>query len=172
MTVARATTPDTGRGDGGEKLTSLELKAWRDLLRVHALLVREADEELRRAHGLPLSSYDVLVQLEDAPDRRMRMSELADAVLLSRSGLTRLVERLERDGLLSRADCPGDARGSYAVLTDEGLDKLHEARVTHLSGVRERFLEHFDDGELTTLGGMWQRVLTAAGGAAPGGPSR
>lgn len=148
------------------------MRAWRDLLRVHALLVRELDDELRRAHGLPLSSYDVLVQLEDAPDRRMRMSELADAVLLSRSGLTRLVERLERDGLLSRADCPGDARGSYAVLTDAGLDKLHEARVTHLGGVRERFLEHFDDADLQKLGGMWERILGASGGKAPGLPSR
>ena len=87
-------------------------------------LTRELDEELRRAHGLPLSSYDVLVNLESAPDRQMRMSELADAVLLSRSGLTRLVERLERDGLLARADCPGDARGSLAVLTDAGLARL------------------------------------------------
>ena len=75
-------------------------------------LTRELDDELRRAHGLPLSSYDVLVNLESAPDRQMRMSELADAVLLSRSGLTRLVERLEREGLLERADCPSDARGS------------------------------------------------------------
>src|SRR3954465_15050755 len=115
MTVTR-TTP--ARRTGGEKLTPLELGAWRELLHVHAVLTRELDEELRRAHGLPLTSYDVLVSLESASDRQMRMSELADAVLLSRSGLTRLVERLEREGLLSRADCPGDARGSFAVLTD------------------------------------------------------
>jgi DNA-binding MarR family transcriptional regulator len=101
----------------------------------------------------------VLVNLESAPDRRMRMSELADAVLLSRSGLTRLVERLERDGLLSRADCPGDARGSFAVLTRAGLSKLAEARKTHLSGVREKFLGQFSDDELEQLGEHWRRVL-------------
>ena len=156
MTVTR-----TGpvRRTGGEKLTPLELGAWREFLHVHAVLTRELDEELRRAHGLPLSSYDVLVNLESAPDRQMRMSELADAVLLSRSGLTRLVERLEREGLLSRADCPSDARGSLAVLTDDGMDRLAQARKTHLRGVRERFHGRFSDEELEQLGEYWRRVL-------------
>ena len=110
MTVTR-TTP--ARRTGGERLTPLELGAWREFLHVHAVLTRELDEELRRAHGLPLSSYDVLVNLESAPDRQMRMSELADAVLLSRSGLTRLVERLEREGLLSRAAAGARRRGRH-----------------------------------------------------------
>ena len=156
MTVTR-TTP--ARRTGGDRLTPLELGAWREFLHVHAVLTRELDEELRRSHGLPLSSYDVLVNLESAPDRQMRMSELADAVLLSRSGLTRLVERLEREGLLSRADCPDDARGSLAVLTDAGMDRLAQARKTHLRGVRERFLDHFSDDELERLGEHWRRVL-------------
>ena len=159
MTVTR-TTP--ARRTGGDRLTPLELGAWREFLHVHAVLTRELDEELRRSHGLPLSSYDVLVNLESAPDGQMRMSELADAVLLSRSGLTRLVERLEREGLLSRADCPSDARGSLAVLTDVGMARLAEARKTHLRGVRERFLDHFDDAELEQLGAYWGRVLTRA----------
>src|SRR5215217_566797 len=158
MTVTR-TSP--ARRTGGDKLTPLELGAWREFLRAHAVLTRELDEELRRAHGLPLSSYDVLVNLESAPDRQMRMSELADAVLLSRSGLTRLVERLERDGLLARADCPSDARGSLAVLTDAGMARLAEARKTHLRGVRERFLDHFGDDELERLGEHWRRLLPA-----------
>jgi DNA-binding MarR family transcriptional regulator len=157
VTVARATS-DSARNSGGERLTPLEAGAWAEFLRTHAMLVRQLDDELRRVHGLPLSSYDVLTQLESADERRMRMSELADAVLLSRSGLTRLVERLERDGLLERADCPGDARGSYAVLTDAGVERLHEARATHLAGVRERFLEQFDDAELEALGGFWSRI--------------
>jgi DNA-binding MarR family transcriptional regulator len=157
MTVTRTSAP--ARRTGGDKLTPLELGAWRELLRVHAVLTRELDEELRRSHGLPLSSYDVLVNLESATDYQMRMSELADAVLLSRSGLTRLVERLERDGLLTRTDCPSDARGSLAVLTDAGLARLAEARKTHLRGVRERFLDRFDDAELEQLGVWWQRVL-------------
>ena len=159
MTVTR-TTPV--RRSGGDRLTEVELGAWRELLRVHASLTRELDEELRRSHGLPLSSYDVLVNLESAPGRSMRMSELADAVLLSRSGLTRLVERLERDGLLSRADCPDDARGSLAVLTDEGMSRLAQARKTHLRGVRERFLDRFDDDELERLGEFWRRLLSDA----------
>ena len=159
MTVAR-TSPT--RRTGGDRLTPLELSAWRELLRVHSTLSRELDEELRRAHGLPLSSYDVLVNLESADGGQMRMSELADAVLLSRSGLTRLVERLERDGLLARADCPDDARGSLAVLTNDGLARLAEARKTHLRGVRERFLDHFADDELERLAEYWQRLLSAA----------
>ncbi len=144
-----------------EPFTEHELAAWRGMLKVHSALVKALDSELEAAHGLPLSSYDVLVNLESAEGRQMRMSELADAVLLSRSGLTRLVERLERDGLLSRADCPSDARGSLAVLTDAGMAKLAEARKTHLRGVRDRFLDHFDDAELEQLGAYWQRVLAA-----------
>ena len=163
MTVTRTSTGAPARRSGGDRLTPLELGAWRELLRVHATLTRELDEELRRSHGLPLSSYDVLVNLEGASDRQMRMSELADAVLLSRSGLTRLVERLERDGLLARADCPDDARGSLAVLTDEGMARLAEARKTHLRGVRERFLGHFSDDELEQLAEMWQRLLAPSG---------
>ena len=94
------------------RLTTDELAAWRGFLQTHARLTRRLDEELRAAHDLPLTSYDVLVQLEGAPGREMRMSELADAVLLSRSGLTRLVDRLERQGLIERRECPDDACGA------------------------------------------------------------
>src|SRR5881397_3274392 len=104
--------------------SELELDAWAGFLRTHATLVRELDEELTERHGLPLSSYDVLVQLDRAPEGRLRMSHLADAVLLSRSGLTRLVTRLEKQGLLERADCPSDARGAFAAITDAGREKL------------------------------------------------
>jgi DNA-binding MarR family transcriptional regulator len=128
-------------------------------LRAHHSLVAELDDELRREHDLPLTSFDVLVQLDRAPDRQLRMSELADAVLLSRSGLTRLVERLEAKGLLERRECTEDARGAYAVLTDQGRARLDEARGTHIAGVRERFLARFDDRELRRLGDLWQRVL-------------
>src|SRR5256885_15280337 len=107
--------------------TDLELDAWRGFLRTHATLVRDLDEELTERHGLPLSSYDVLVQLDEAPDGMLRMSHLADAVLLSRSGLSRLVSRLEKDGLLERSDCPSDARGAFAVITDNGRARLAEA---------------------------------------------
>src|SRR5437763_10972049 len=122
------------------RFSDLELDAWRGFLRAHATLVRELDEELTERHGLPLSSYDVLVQLDEAPAGQLRMSHLADAVLLSRSGLSRLVTRLERQRLIERVECEDDARGAFAAITGVGRERLAEARVTHRAGVRERFL--------------------------------
>jgi DNA-binding MarR family transcriptional regulator len=145
-----------------EELTPAELAAWRGLLRVHAALFKGLDDELERDHGLPLSSYEVLIYLRSAPDRRLRMADLADRVLLSRSGMTRLVDRLEREGLLTRATCSKDARGCYAVLTDEGDAFLDRARPTHLRGVRERFLRHFSPAELEQLGRFWDRIVPEA----------
>jgi DNA-binding MarR family transcriptional regulator len=146
----------------GGGLSELERGAWVGFLRAHRVLVAELDDELRREHDLPLTSFDVLVQLDFAPGHQLRMSELADAVLLSRSGLTRLVERLEARGLLERRECPEDARGAFAVLTDRGAARLQEARKTHLEGVRTRFLERFDEQELRRLGVLWGRVLADA----------
>jgi DNA-binding MarR family transcriptional regulator len=145
--------------DTSVNLTAEELGAWRGLLRVHTALVRALDAELAAAHDLPLSSYDVLVTLESAPGHKRRMAELADSVLLSRSGMTRLVDRLERDGLLERDLCTDDGRGCYAVLTEKGAEVLATARPTHLEGVRERFLRHFSPDEMRTLASMWERVL-------------
>jgi DNA-binding MarR family transcriptional regulator len=145
-----------------QELTGTELGAWRGLLRVHAALVRELDAELDAAHDLPLSSYDVLIYLQAAPGKRLRMAELADSVLLSRSGVTRLVDRLEREGLIVRDTCTSDGRGLFAVLTDAGGAMLARARPTHLAGVRERFLRHFSDDELEQLAGYWERVLPGA----------
>src|SRR3954451_6325478 len=148
-------------------LSPVQLGAWRGLLRVHTALVKALDAELSEAHDLPLSSYEVLITLESAPHRKRRMAELADSVLLSRSGMTRLVDRLERDGLLVRDTCTDDGRGCYAVLTDKGAELLARARPTHLEGVRERFLAHFSADELELLGSMWERVLPGAADAAP-----
>jgi DNA-binding MarR family transcriptional regulator len=136
-----------------------ELDAWRGFLRTHATLVRELDEELTERHGLPLSSYDVLVQLDEAPEGQLRMSSLADAVLLSRSGLSRLVTRLESQGLIERADCPNDARGAFAAITDEGRARLGEARTTHRAGVRSRFLDRLSEREQRQLAKAWSRLL-------------
>ena len=143
-------------------LTETELAAWRGLLRVHTALVKALDAELSAAHDLPLSSYEVLITLESAPNRKRRMAELADSVLLSRSGMTRLVDRLEQHGLLVRDTCTDDGRGCFAVLTDKGAAVLEEARPTHLDGVRQRFLTHFSDSELRTFAGAWERVLPGA----------
>ena len=147
-----------------EQLTPVELGAWRGLLRVHAALVKSLDAELSAAHELPLSSYEVLITLEAAPGRKLRMSELADSVLLSRSGMTRLVDRLEHNGLLERDHCTADGRGCFAVLTDKGLGAVAEARRTHFGGVRERFLSQFADEELRLLATFWDRVLPGASG--------
>ena len=144
------------------ELTGVELGAWRGLLRVHSALVRELDAELLAAHDLPLSSYDVLIYLRDAPGRRLRMAELADSVLLSRSGVTRLVDRLEREGLIVRDSCSSDGRGLYAVLTDRGEELLGSARPTHLAGVHARFLRHFSQEELEQLATYWERVQPGA----------
>ncbi len=141
-----------------EELSPVELAAWRGLLRVHAAVIRELDAELEAAHGLPLTSYDVLVSVAHAPGQRLRMRDLADAVLLSRSGVTRLVDRLERDGLIEREDCPSDTRGVYAVLTGRGRELLARARPTHLDGVRRRFLSRFEPAELEQLAALWERV--------------
>jgi DNA-binding MarR family transcriptional regulator len=135
-----------------------ELAAWRGMLRAHAELVRELDAELAREHDMPLSSYEVLLFLNDSPEGRMRMSELAESALLSRSGLTRLVDRLERQGLLTRERCESDARGWFAEITPEGRRAFGEARKTHLDGVRRVFLDHFSRDELRTLGGLWQKL--------------
>src|SRR3954466_10351042 len=148
-------------------LSPLELGAWRGLLRVHTALVKALDAELSEAHDLPPSPYEVLITLESAPNRKRRMAELADGVLLSRSGMTRLVDRLERDGLLVRDACTDDGRGTFAVLTDKGDALLSQARRTHLDGVRERFLRHFEADELRTLATLWDRVLPGAADLSP-----
>lgn len=129
------------------------------MLRVHASLMKALDAELEDAHRLPLTSYEVLIQLADAPERKMRMCDLADSVLLSRSGMSRLVDRLERDGLLEREACANDARGSFAVITPAGLELLASARPTHHEGIRRRFLAHFSEQELEQLAEYWSRVL-------------
>jgi DNA-binding MarR family transcriptional regulator len=141
-----------------KQLSPLELAAWRGFLRVHAALVRELDRELELEHGLPLTQYEVLLNLDNAPDHRLRMSELASSVLLSQSGITRLVDRMEREGLVERVPCPGDRRGLWAILTDAGRSRLAEARPTHLAGVRARFLAHFSGEELHALGAAWERL--------------
>jgi DNA-binding MarR family transcriptional regulator len=141
------------------RLDTRELRAWRGLLRVHAQLSKALDAQLDAAHALQLTSYEVLLYLSDAEGGRMRMNDLAASVLLSRSGLTRLVDRLERDGYLERCSCAHDARGAFAVLTPAGREKLDAARETHLAGVRELFLSHFSEEELDVLGDAWDRVL-------------
>ena len=140
-------------------LTSEELATWRAFLRAHATVTRRLEAELVAEHELPLASYDVLVQLSEAPEHALRMTELADRVLLSRSGLTRLADRLEREGLISRAACPSDARGTLAVLTDAGLDRLREAWPTHRRGVAEHVTGRLSADEVVQLGALLGKLV-------------
>lgn len=144
----------------GEHFTPLELRAWRGLLRVHASLVKTLDARMEAEHNLALSSFEVLAHLSGAEKGRMRMHDIASSVLLSRSGLTRLVDRLERDGFVRRVSCEDDARGAFACITEAGRAKLVEAHATHVVGVREHFLELFSDDELEVLAGCWTRLLS------------
>jgi DNA-binding MarR family transcriptional regulator len=146
----------------GGQLSGDELGAWRGMLRVHSAIISQLDADLVETHGLSLRSYEVLLFLEDAPHRRMRMSDLSRAALLSASGVSRLVDRLEADGYVERRRCSSDGRGYFAVLTDAGHEKLQEARPTHLQGVRRLFLCHFDRHELASLADGWERVLPGA----------
>lgn len=159
-TVPVAPVPGAQPGDsvGAPDGSDVGLLAWRGLLRTHALLAKRLEAQLDSQHKLPLSSYEVLQRLLDAPGGRMRMCDLAEQAQLSRSGLTRLVDRLEREQLLSRCTCDHDARGAYACLTERGRERLCEARETHRSVVRQHFLDHFSAAELQTLAGMWERI--------------
>lgn len=140
-------------------LSERELGAWRGLLAAHSAVVSELDAELVREHELPLTSYEVLLQLAEAPDSELRMGELAERLFLSRSGLTRLVDRLVTAGLVERVDCESDRRGSYAHLTEEGRSRFEAARPTHLRGIREHFLSRLSDGDLDGLAAIWSRVI-------------
>lgn len=142
------------------KLDERELRAFRGLLCTHATLVKALDAELVAEHGLPLSSYEVLMFVSDAPEGRMRMHDIAERVMLSRSGLTRLVDRLVRDGLLRREACSEDARGAFAVITDAGRALREQAQVTHHAGIRRLFLDHLSAQEQDELGRLFDRVLT------------
>jgi DNA-binding MarR family transcriptional regulator len=135
-----------------------ELNAWRGMLRAHSALVARLDAELEREHGLPLTSYEVLLNLAEAPDGALRMGALADHLFLSRSGLTRLIDRLVKAGLVERTTCESDRRGSFAKLTEEGRRRFDEARPTHLDGVRAHFLSQLDDRDLDRLASIWAKV--------------
>lgn len=147
-------------------LTPVEMDAWRSFLRAHAKVTRVLDAELTAECDLPLGSYEVLLHLNEAPERRLRMTELADRVLLSRSGLTRLVDRMEREGLIRRESCPSDLRGTNAVLTDTGYERLRSAAPVHLRGVREHIVDLLTPEELEVLAAALGRVAGPVQGAA------
>ncbi len=139
-------------------LTAHELAAWRGLLETHARVTQQLDAQMHAEHELSLSAYEVLMFLDDAPVHRMRMSEIADRVLLSRSGCTRLVDRLAEQDYVTRCASSTDGRGLYAQLTEAGLEKVSVARATHHAGIRQFFFEHLTATDQIALGDIWARV--------------
>jgi DNA-binding MarR family transcriptional regulator len=136
--------------------------AWAALPRVHAALVPALERELAVAHQLALSWYDVLIELNSAPQRRLRMSELAARVVLSRERVSRVVDELARAGLVVRERKPDDKRSVFAVLTPAGRDRLRAAAPNYLSGIERHFTDHLSDAEAQTITAALRRVLAAA----------
>ncbi len=134
------------------------LESWVSFLRSHAAITRELSAQLQREHGLTLNDYEVLLHLSRAEGERLRRVDLAESVLLTASGITRLLEGLERSGYVCKETCASDARVSYAKLTDEGHDKLKAAADTHLRGIDEQFLSRYSGSELATLAELLSRL--------------
>jgi DNA-binding MarR family transcriptional regulator len=140
-------------------LSGEESAVWAGLLHTHAALARELDTDLRATHGLPLTDFQILRWLVNRPCEGMRMAALADMVLLSPSGLSRAIERLEARGLVQRLPCTEDRRGSYAALTESGIELVRIAGATHAAGIRRRFLNRLTPAEKRSLKAIWDRLL-------------
>ncbi|HET6830468.1 MAG TPA: MarR family transcriptional regulator [Solirubrobacterales bacterium] len=153
-----AATAGTSRRPDSRQLDRLELAAWRGMLFAYRDMTRAIDERLEREHDLSLSSYEVLLLLSRAPERSMRMGQLADGLLLSRSGLTRLVDRMVARGLVERHTCSEDRRGTWARLTEAGAERFRQARPTNLAAIREQFVSKLDDADLEHLARAWEKL--------------
>jgi DNA-binding MarR family transcriptional regulator len=155
-----------------------QLAAWRLLLEAHATVTELLEHELLAERGLALNRYDVLLNLAEAPGGRLRMQELSASVLLSKSGLSRLVDRMVEAGLVRRERCQDDRRGWFAVLTDQGRSALRRAAPVHLRGIQQHFTRHLDPDEVAVLAAALAKVVAAARASAegqlepddPGGP--
>lgn len=140
-------------------LSDSENRAWLGCLRFTNAAVRALDEALTAAHGISVKEFDVLITLFNAPRERLRMSDLAERVLLSSSGLTHLVTRLERDGLVSRSVDEQDRRSFFALLTPTGRRRLREARVTHNEVIRTQLTRRLSQAQLAAMGALWDELL-------------
>ncbi len=143
---------------------SVELKAWSNFLRAHAAIRRQLDRELVTAHGLTISDFEVLYRLANAPDKMLRRVDLAQTVLLTPSGITRLLDGLESSGFVKKQACKTDARVVYAKLTEKGQKRLDAASKDHLTSVAELFRERFSDDELETFASLLERLPQTSGG--------
>lgn len=151
-----------------QRRRDLLLEPWRAFLRAHARIARRLDEDLRSLHGLSLQEYETLLHLAEAPDRHLRMGRLADSLLLSKSGVTRLVDRLVDDGLVERTSCSSDARGAEASLTSLGLARLRAAAPTHLNGIRDYFFSAIQAADLPVIERAMDAVSERVCGTLPG----
>lgn len=158
MTGERASATPTNR---------LDLGPWRAFLHAHARVARRLDEDLRTGHAMSLQEYEALLHLAEAPERRLRMGRLADSLLLSKSGVTRLIDRLVDDGLVERTSCSSDARGAEASLTGSGLARLRAAAPTHLAGIRDHFYAAIDSTDVPVveraMDAISERLCASAG---------
>ena len=137
------------------------LHMWRTFLQTHSTVVKYLERRMAEQHDLPLSWWDVLLQLADGPEGKLRMGELAESVLLTRSGITRLVDRMIGAGLVDREPCPGDRRGYYAVITQKGLDTIEKVGPDHSNDAWDVFLGHINDDEAELMDQVFGRVLEA-----------
>ena len=135
-----------------------QLEAWVSFLRAHAAITRELSAQLQREHGLTLNDYEVLLRLSRAPERKMRRVDLAEQVLLTASGITRLLDGLQASGFVDKAACSSDARVTYAVLTAAGHEKLRSAAGVHVAGIHAMFAERYSDDEMATLAELLSRL--------------
>lgn len=147
-----------------DRLQGTALDAWRSYLQSHAAILRQLDAELVSAHGMTTRDYEVLLYLAQAPERQLPMSALAASTMLTRSGITRLVDGLVDAGWIERAACSSDARVSYARLTDVGYDKLRDAGCTHVASIQRLFLEYFTPEETDQLAALLSRLPGAGSG--------
>ena len=142
-----------------DAFTPSEFAAWRGLLRLRETVTRAIDERLRAEHGLSLDDYGILITLIGQPGQRMRMSQLGERRLLSPSGITRAVARLEKRGLLAREPDPCDGRAFFATLSKQGTTALRDAQRSHHAIVRERYLSHLDENELAQLAALFEKAV-------------
>lgn len=143
------------------------IESWVSFLRAHSAITRQLNADLLNEHGLTLNDYEVLLCLNGAPDRMLRRVDLAQTVILTASGITRLLDGLEAAGYVEKARCDSDARVSYAKLTEAGRAKLEAAAVTHRSGVAELFVDRFSEEERATLGVLLGRLPQSGGKSCP-----
>jgi DNA-binding MarR family transcriptional regulator len=139
-------------------LSEDEQRAWRAYLAGSQLLIDQLGRELQAEHGLTSNDYEILVQLSESPERRMRMTDLAERCLLSKSRLSHQITRMEEAGLVKREVCPSDRRGAFAVLTDEGMRRMVKAAPSHVEGVRRHFIDRLTPEEIAVLGKAFRRV--------------